>query len=94
MSLKPEASLHLSSTSESSKWHARLGHVNTETMKSMIAKELVIGVPNLSIEKEVCRSCLMGKQVRKVFPQATQYRATKKLQLIHGDLCGPITPST
>ncbi|KAL0699713.1 hypothetical protein Bca4012_055835 [Brassica carinata] len=54
----------------------------------------MIGVPNISIEKEVYRSCLMGKQTRKVFPQATQYRATKKLQPIHGDLCGPITPRT
>ena len=29
-----------------------------------------------------------------MFPQATTYRATKMLELIHGDLCGPITPST
>lgn len=47
----------------------------------------------MSIEKEVCRSCLMGKQTRKLFPQATQFQATKKIQLIHGDLCGAITPA-
>ena len=28
------------------------------------------------------------------FPQATSYRATHNLELIHGDLCRPITPST
>lgn len=27
-------------------WHARLGHINTGTMKKMINKELVIGIPN------------------------------------------------
>lgn len=32
--------------------------------------------------------------MRKEFPQATTFRAEKRLELIHGDLCGPITPST
>ena len=34
------------------------------------------------------------RKTSKVFSQATQYQANKKLQLLHGDLCGPITPST
>lgn len=59
----------------------------------MIQKDLVKGIPQINIGKEVCGSCLLGKQTRKVFPQATSYRATKILELIHGDLCGPITPS-
>lgn len=87
-------SLHLTRTSESSKWHARLGHVNLETMRSMIQRELVVGVPSISIKSEVCGSCLKGKQARRTFPQATQYRASRRLQPIHGDLCGPISPST
>lgn len=37
---------------------------------------------------------LTRKANQKTFPQATTYRATKKLELLHGDLCGPITPST
>lgn len=32
--------------------------------------------------------------MRRSFPQATTYRATQVLELIHGDFCGPITPST
>ncbi|KAG7546288.1 Zinc finger CCHC-type [Arabidopsis suecica] len=32
--------------------------------------------------------------VRQTFPKATSYRASHLLELIHGDLCGPITPST
>lgn len=94
MGLKEDTSLHLSRSNESSKWHARLGHVNLETMREMIQRELVLGIPSINIEKEVCGSCLKGKQARQVFPQATQYRANKKLQLLHGDLCGPITPRT
>ena len=64
------------------------------TMKTMIQKGLVSGIPNINVEKELCPSCLLGKQARQVFPQATTFRATKPLELIHGDLCGPITPST
>lgn len=80
-------------TSEGDKWHARLGHIGRESMKSMIKKELVAGIPNIEIEKETCSSCLLGKQARHTFPKATSYRASHVLELIHVDLCGPITPS-
>lgn len=86
--------LHLTSSIESTKWYARLGHINFETMNMMINKKLVIGIPNIAVEKETCVSCLLGKQTRQPFPQSTSYRATQALELIHGDLCGPITPST
>jgi len=94
MGLRKEACLYLTSTSMSSLWHARMGHVSLITLKSMIDKELIQGAPSLVIESEVCGSCLLGKQTRQSFPQATVFRATKKLELIHGDLCGPITPKT
>ena len=86
--------LQLTASSESSKWHARLGHVNTETMKLMINKELVDDMPKITVEKETCVSCLLGKQTRRSFPQSTSYRAKHPLELVHGDLCGPITPAT
>lgn len=86
--------LQLESTKEMTVWHAWLGHVNYETMKTMANKELVAGIPKILGSKETCASCLRGKQTRRAFPQATGYRATKALELIHGDLCGPITPST
>ncbi|KAL1189088.1 Retrovirus-related Pol polyprotein from transposon TNT 1-94 [Cardamine amara subsp. amara] len=85
---------YLTTISDSSRWHARLGHVSLANIKSMIDKELVQGAPNIVLEKEICRSCLLGKQTRKMFPQAATYRATKKLELVHGDLCGPISPNT
>lgn len=94
MGLMTNTSLHLTRSSESIRWHARLGHVNLKTMRSIIQRKLVLGILSMKIEKEVCESCLKAKLARRVFPQATQYRASKKLQLIHGDLCGPINPST
>ncbi|CAA7013624.1 unnamed protein product [Microthlaspi erraticum] len=94
MGIRNTMCLISASMSESSRWHARLGHVNLDTMKIMVQKKLVVGIPEVNIEKKVCDSCLMGKQTRQVFPQATSYRADKVLELVHGDLCGPITPST
>lgn len=79
MGIKSNSYMHLAVTSETSKWHAQLGHINLETIKSMIQKELVLGLPSVTIEEEVCGSCLMGKQTRQVFPQSTSYLATKKL---------------
>ena len=94
MGLVNNGSLYLTTLSETSRWHARLGHVNLATIKSTFDKELVLGAPTITLEKEICSSCLLGKQTRHVFPKATIYRAIKRLELIHRDLCGPITPCT
>ena len=66
--------LQIASSTESSMWHVRLGHINTNTLKMMVNKDLVIGMPNVTITKETCVSCLLGKQTRKPFPQATKHR--------------------
>lgn len=86
--------LQISTTSESFKWHARLGHVNRDTMKLMINKKLVEGVPHIQVKKETCVSCLLDKQARVPFPKTTLFRATQPLELVHGDLRGPIAPTT
>lgn len=75
-------------------WHARLGHLNFEAMKLMSMKDMVVGMPRIDHETKLCESCLVGKQTRLPFPRSTSYRATSPLELVHGDLCGPITPST
>lgn len=94
MGIKDTPCLNLTSMNDSNKWHARLGHVNMDSLKSMIQKESVKGIPHINVGKEICGPCMMGKQTRRVFPQASSYRASKILELVHGDLCGPITPST
>lgn len=94
MKIKETMSLLTTTISECIRWHSRLGHINLETMRSMIQRGLVTGVPPINVERSICGSCLLGKQARQTFPQATTYRAEKLLELIHADLCGPITPST
>jgi hypothetical protein len=75
-------------------WHARLGHLSFETMKQMVEKEMVHGMPKINHENQICESCLVGKQTRQPFPKSASFRATRALELIHGDLCGPISPNT
>ncbi|KAL8107456.1 hypothetical protein AgCh_024022 [Apium graveolens] len=75
-------------------WHARLGHVNYKTMNMMSEKGIVRGFPEFTQLKEICEGYLMSKHPRKSFPKQSEFRATKRLELIHGDLCGPITPAT
>ncbi|KAA3453210.1 centromere protein F isoform X7 [Gossypium australe] len=43
------------------------------------------------IEKDdACEVCQLGKQARQPFPSNMAWRASKKLQLVHTDVCGPM----
>ena len=75
-------------------WHARLGHVNFRAMRLLVEKGMAAGVPMTSHPEQLCHGCLAGKQSRRPFPNATSFRASKPLELVYVDLCGPITPAT
>lgn len=75
-------------------WHTRLGHVNFQAMNLMSTNKMARGLPEFSQPKEICEGCLMSKQTRKSFPHQAQFHTTQPLELIHGDLCGPISPKT
>lgn len=79
---------------ESKLWHMRLGHVNYHALSLMTKDKMVSGMPVITQPEEVCRGCLMSKQTIKQFPTKASYSAKKALELVHGDLCGPIFPET
>jgi hypothetical protein len=60
----------------------------------MAREELVRGLPHLNQVEQLCEACLTGKQRRTPFLQKALRRSTEALQLLHGDICGPITPAT
>ncbi|WVY91926.1 hypothetical protein V8G54_037440 [Vigna mungo] len=60
----------------------------------LVKKEMVLGLPKMEFEKRFCEECVIGKQARTSFPRSSEYRAKKQLELIHTDLCGPITPES
>ena len=54
-------------------------------------KDLVSGVPDLPKEHEgVCTGCALGKNTKKSFPSSDS-RAKGILDLVHSDVCGPMT---
>jgi len=75
-------------------WHARYGHLNFRSLRDLGVREMVEGIPTISRIEQVCDGCALGKQHRTPFPQVSAYRASGGLDLVHGDLCGPITPPT
>ena len=79
---------------EAWKWHARLGHVNMPALRKMVKEELVRELPKVGQVDQLCEACLLGKQKRLPFPKKAEHRARRILELVHGDLCGPIAPET
>ncbi|KAJ9553102.1 hypothetical protein OSB04_017147 [Centaurea solstitialis] len=76
-------------------WHKRLSHLNFRTLHSLSSKDLVIGLPKLHILKDkVCSACERGKISRSSFKPKQNFSINTPLQLLHVDLCGPVsTPS-
>ena len=81
-------------TTEDWLWHSRFGHLSFHTLKEMSNKRLVEGLPPINTPSKLCRNCISGKHHRTPFPKLSTFRATEPLELIHVDICGPITPPT
>jgi hypothetical protein len=81
-------------TSPAWRWHSRYGHLNFRGLKRLSEGEMVKGLSHIDHVDQVCDSCLAGKQRRATFPTVAKFHAEEKLELVHGDLCGPVTPAT
>lgn len=75
---------------ESKLWHLRYGHLNINGLQLLERKGMVYGLPKIS-ELSLCEGCVYGKQNRKCFPIGKAWRASECLELIHADLCGPMS---
>jgi hypothetical protein len=75
-------------------WHALFKHLSFDALRNLERHEMVRGLPRIEHARELCDSCLAGKQRRRSFTKTATYRADEQLELIHGDLCGPITSAT
>ena len=68
-------------------WH---GHLNINGLQLLSQKEMVFGLPKLD-NLGFYEGCVYGKQSRKYFPIGKAWRASSCLELVHDDLCGPIS---
>ena len=76
--------------SVSNLWHKRFGHHNQRSLVELKKLELVEDMRNVSNEAQICVICQQGKQARLPLKNNQAWRATKKLQLIHTNVCGPM----
>lgn len=72
-------------------WHKRFGHLSYKNLTLLHNKKLVRGLPKLNASSKICTNCMVGKQHREVIPKKRIWRAKQQLQLIHSDICGPIS---
>jgi len=73
-------------------WHERLGHVNVAGVKRMIKNKDVYGLKCTSmVVKDICEPCVYGKSAMTPMPSAGGVRVTRRLQLVHSDLGGPMS---
>ncbi|XP_022926226.1 uncharacterized protein LOC111433407 [Cucurbita moschata] len=68
-------------------WHKRLGHFHHRGLLQMQSKKLVERLLDINDDMSFCRASNFGKQHRQPFTKQA-WRSSKKLQLVHTDLCG------
>ena len=69
-------------------WHCRFGHIGVKRMKKLHADGLLESLDYESFD--ACEPSLMGKMTKTPF-SGTMERATDLLEIIHTDVCGPMS---
>jgi hypothetical protein len=65
-----------------------------KALRKLGREKMVHGLPTVNHVEQVCEDCVLAKQKRASFPKVAKYRAQEQLELVHGDLCGPVSPPT
>lgn len=77
--------------SQAALWHSRLAHVNESKLISLHKSGLYRHtLPSFS-SLPLCDACARGKSKVSAYSKRSAYRAAVKLELVHTDLCGPIS---
>jgi len=74
-------------------WHRRLAHLNKFGM-ALLKQGIATGIDFSESNIEPCETCIIAKAARLPFPKKSFVRAKEKLELIHSDLCGPISETS
>ena len=69
-------------------WHCRLGHIGVKRMKKLHADGLFESFDSESLN--ACEPCLVGKMTKTPFSR-TMERAIDLLEIIHIDVCDPMS---
>lgn len=77
-------------------WHRRYGHLRERNLSCLIKNGLVKGLDGSSSSDKstmVCEPCVAAKQTRNPFTLQDERRSSRVLELVHSDVCGPVTPT-
>ncbi len=69
-------------------WHQRLGHTHEGRLKQIASDGLI---SYSGKELSFCKGCLEGKMARKPFKAGETPKTTTLLELVHSDVCGPMS---
>src|SRR3954451_12101300 len=70
-------------------WHQRLGHLNNSSVRKL--SNMLNNIKILETDQDnnhLCIACLEGKASR-TYNKEPSPRASRPLELLHSDLCGP-----
>ena len=73
-------------------WHRRLCHLNHKSML-LLKKRMANGINYDEEEIKLCEACVKGKHKRNAFPKEGK-RTNDLLELVHSDLCGPMSENS
>ena len=73
--------------------HQRLGHIGIERLKAIATSSLLLSKQDINQQLQFCDGCAQGKQHRLKIGKGVVPRASKRLQLVTSDICGPFPPS-
>jgi hypothetical protein len=89
LTIRPIQALLHDTISLSELWHRRLAHIHYRALPAL--GKMVIGLPKIQIQhKGICKGCARRKNVKGSF-LSNDNRSKEILDLIHSDVCGPMT---
>lgn len=93
-----EKSLAVKTTGEDfPTWHRRYGHLGESNLVKLTKFNMVDGLKIRSSNKDknaICESCVIGRQTRESFIKDKTFRSKRPLEIVHTDVCGPISTPT
>lgn len=84
----------LGEDSSSELWHKWLRHMSEKGLQILDKIGILAGMKGLKMSLNPCTHCLSGKQHRASFQYKAPHRKPHVLDLVHSDVCGPMTTST
>jgi hypothetical protein len=89
LTVRPVQALLHDTISLSELWHRRLAHIHYRALPAL--GKMVTCLPEIQVQHNgVCRGCALGKNVKGSF-LSSDSRSKGILDLIHSDVCGPMT---